>query len=100
VEAVAGGERAAVGIDQMLTGSNHAFWRRAQPIDTLFDPDADPISYARAEVPVLPAKQRRGDFREVEQSWSVSVALREAKRCLRCDYGKTCEFESRSNRHA
>jgi NADH-quinone oxidoreductase subunit F len=100
VEAVAGGERAAAGIDQMLTGANHAFWRRAQPIDTLFDPDADPVSYARAEVQALPAKQRRSDFREVEQSWSVSVALREAKRCLRCDYGKTCETESRSNRNA
>ena len=27
IHAVAGGERAAVGIDEYLTGENHAFWR-------------------------------------------------------------------------
>jgi NADH-quinone oxidoreductase subunit F len=98
VDAVAGGEKAAVGIDLFLTGENHAFWRRAQVSDTFFDPDSDPVSYPRAEMPVLAAKQRRDNFREVEQSWHVTVALREAKRCLRCDYGKTCkEHELRSN---
>jgi NADH-quinone oxidoreductase subunit F len=97
VDAVSGGEKAAAGIDMMLTGANHAFWRRAQAIDTHFDPDADPVAYPRAEIPMLAAKQRRGSFQEVEQSWSVAVALHEAKRCLRCDYGKSCESESRSH---
>ena len=88
VEAVAGGERAAAGIDEMLTGSNHAFWRRHETVDTHFDPDADPVAYPRAEVPVLQPKQRSRNFQEVELSLSPAVALREAKRCLRCDYGK------------
>ena len=44
VEAVAAGERAAVGIDQYLTGANHAFWRETQEVDTFFDPDAEPAT--------------------------------------------------------
>jgi NADH-quinone oxidoreductase subunit F len=97
VDAVAGGEKAAAGIDSYLTGANHAFWRRTQSVDTHFDPDVDPVSYPRAEIPVLAARQRRGNFQEVEQSWSPAVALHEAKRCLRCDYGKTCDLDSRSH---
>jgi NADH-quinone oxidoreductase subunit F len=88
VEAVAGGERAAAGMDAMLTGSSHAFWRRHRAPDTHFDPDADPVAYPRAEVAVLQPKQRCRNFQEVELSWGEAVALREARRCLRCDYGK------------
>ena len=33
------GERAAVGIDKYLTGSEHAFWRETKEVDTFFDPD-------------------------------------------------------------
>ncbi|MBN2320106.1 MAG: FAD-dependent oxidoreductase [Acidobacteria bacterium] len=88
VEAVAGGERAAAGIDAMLTGTSHAFWRRPEVVDTYFDPDAEPVGYPRAEVPVLQPKQRSRNFQEVELSWSEAVAVREARRCLRCDYGK------------
>ncbi len=84
-------------MDLFLTGANHAFWRRSQAVDTHFDPDADPASYPRAEIVALVPKRRRGNFEEVEQSWSVAVALREAKRCLRCDYGHTCEAELRRN---
>ncbi|MBF0544087.1 MAG: NADH-quinone oxidoreductase subunit NuoF [Candidatus Riflebacteria bacterium] len=97
VDAVAAGEKAAVGIDMQLTGANHAFWRRYSEVDTHFDPDADPAPYPRAEIPLLSPKQRLTNFQEVEQSWSVPIALREAKRCLRCDFGKNCETESRRN---
>ena len=62
VDAVAAGEKAAVGIDRLLTGENHAFWRRAQPIDTHFDPDADPVSYPRAEMVTLPSKSTSRQF--------------------------------------
>jgi NADH-quinone oxidoreductase subunit F len=88
VEAVAGGERAADGIDVMLTGSSHAFWRRHRAPDTHFDPDADVVAYPRAEVAALQPKQRCRNFQEVDLSWGEAVALREARRCLRCDYGK------------
>jgi hypothetical protein len=33
---------------------------------------------------------RVGSFDEVELSWAAEVAVAEARRCLRCDYGKTC----------
>jgi NADPH-dependent glutamate synthase beta subunit-like oxidoreductase len=30
------------------------------------------------------------NFDEVELGWAAEVAIAEAKRCLRCDYGKYC----------
>ncbi len=30
------------------------------------------------------------NFDEVELSWAAQVAVAEARRCLRCDYGKYC----------
>jgi len=85
-QAVGTGERAAVGIDMYLTGENHAFWREEKPLDTFFDPEADPVEYARARMRLIPVAKRRNNFDEVELPWRETVALREAKRCLRCDY--------------
>jgi len=92
VEAIAAGEKAAVGIDQMLTGEEHAFWRdyRLDRVDTAFDPDADPVNYGRARIQSLPVKKRRNNFQEVELPWSENIARREALRCLRCDYRESC----------
>jgi NADH-quinone oxidoreductase subunit F len=86
VEAVEAGEKAAVGIDLLLSGENRAFWRVDKPADTFFDPDADPVDTPRAAATLIPVKKRNGNFEEVETTWGRSVALREAKRCLRCDY--------------
>jgi NADH-quinone oxidoreductase subunit F len=88
VEAVAAGERAAVGIDCYLTGKNHAFWREMKPVDTAFDPDADPTDTARERLNLIPVERRRYNFDEVEQPWHEAASVRQAKRCLRCDYGK------------
>lgn len=88
VEAVAAGERAAEGIDRYLTGESHAFWREERQVDTFFDPDADPAEFARARAEELSPEKRRRGFEEVEIAWGEAVAVREARRCLRCDYGK------------
>ncbi len=88
VEAVGAGERAAVSIDKYLTGEEHAFWRRDLAVDTFFDPDADPTETPRAAVVCLDAEARACTFDEVELSWDLQTACAEAKRCLRCDYGK------------
>jgi Pyridine nucleotide-disulphide oxidoreductase len=88
VEAVGAGERAAVAIDAHLTGANHAFWRRDLAVDAFFDPDADPTTTPRAAVLCLDPGLRACTFDEVELSWSIETALAEAKRCLRCDFGK------------
>jgi NADH-quinone oxidoreductase subunit F len=86
IEAIAAGEKAAVGIDQFLTGAVHAAWRTENPVDTAFDSDADPVETARAPLSLIPVPRRRGNFDEVESTWSRTVALAESKRCLRCDY--------------
>ncbi|MFB3892831.1 MAG: NADH-quinone oxidoreductase subunit NuoF [Phycisphaerae bacterium] len=91
VDAIAAGERAAVGIDQFFTGASHAFWREDRPVDTFFDPNADPVAYGRAQMQLLPVKKRRSNFQEVELPMPEAIARREAKRCLRCDYRAECE---------
>jgi NADH-quinone oxidoreductase subunit F len=88
VEAVAAGERAAVGIDVYLSGKNHAFWREVKVVDTKFDPDADPLDVPRERLNLIPIDRRRANFDEVEQPWPEAIAVRQAKRCLRCDHGK------------
>jgi NADH-quinone oxidoreductase subunit F len=87
VEAVAAGERGAVGIDLYLTGKNHAFWRETKAVDTQFDPDADPVDFPREKLVLLPVDRRKFNFEEVEQPWREPVAICQAQRCLRCDYG-------------
>jgi NADH-quinone oxidoreductase subunit F len=86
IEAIAAGEKAAVGIDQFLTGGVHAAWRKDGRADTFFDPDADPVETARAPLSLIPVSRRRLNFEEVESTWSRTTALAESKRCLRCDY--------------
>jgi len=86
VQAIAAGEKAAVAIDEFLTGESHAFWRLARKVDTFFDPNADPVDYPRSRIRRIPVERRRNNFTEVELPWRESTALREAKRCLRCDY--------------
>lgn len=88
IKAVAGGERAAVGIDEYFTGTGHAFWRKEKKTDTFFDPDADPISLPKQKLSLIPAERRKYNFDEVEQVWVENEAIRQARRCLRCDYGK------------
>ncbi len=88
IEAVAGGERAAVGIDEYLTGEKHAFWREEKQLDTAYDPDADPVPYPRRKMVLLSVDRRKNNFDEVEQAWTEAEAVRQAQRCLRCDYGK------------
>ena len=87
VSAIAGGERGAVGIDLLLTGEPHAFWRQDVQTDTAFDPDADPVTTPRIATETTPI-ERRSSFDEVERAWCKQSALEQARRCLRCDYGK------------
>jgi NADH-quinone oxidoreductase subunit F len=89
IEAVAGGERGAVGIDAFLTGAPHGFWRTERVTNTAFDPDADPVAYGRQKQPELPISKRTNNFDEVELCPEETVAVGQAKRCLRCDFGKT-----------
>ena len=88
VHAIGDGERAAIGIDLFLTGENHAFWREEKENTTDYDPDAEPVPYPREQLRTIPASRRCNNFDEVEQTWNEGEAVRQARRCLRCDYGK------------
>ena len=99
VEAIAAGERAAVGIDLLLTGENHAFWRFEKSVDTKFDPDVEPSSEGRAPLKQIAIERRRSNFEEVEQPWNESTARAQAHRCLRCDYGKHIREEKKEGAH-
>ncbi len=88
IEAVAGGEKAAVGMACYLNGSCDAFWRKEKKVDTYFDPDADAVPFPRAHQRLLDADRRKYNFDEVELVWAEGESIRQAKRCLRCDYGK------------
>jgi len=88
VDAIAAGERAAVGIDAFCNGTANPFWRQPYPLDVKFDPDADPCMEPRGKPNVIPVERRCRNFDEVELSWTEPVAIRQATRCLRCDYGK------------
>lgn len=88
-EAIGAGERAAVGIDKYLTGEEHAFWREPFMVDTEFDPESDPVDFPRAKMKLLPVEKRIHNFNEVEIPFTETLAVREARRCLRCDYRET-----------
>jgi len=88
VWAISDGERAAIGIDEYLTGEKHAFWRKQRDVVTNYDPEAEPVPYCRESLNMLETRRRRSNFDEVEISWNEATAVRQAKRCLRCDYGK------------
>jgi len=90
VDAVAGGERAAVGMDRMFNGGGNAFWRAEAKVETAFDPDAEPLALQRAHECLRPVAERRTSFAEVELTWSETTARGEARRCLRCDYRESC----------
>ncbi len=91
VAAIGAGERAAVGIDALLSGEEHAFWRTYTEVTTDYDPDADPVPYPREPIRMLPVERRRTNFDEVELPWNESTAVRQSRRCLRCDFGKNLE---------
>jgi len=95
VEAISAGERAAFGIDLFLTKENHAFWRKEINISTSFDPDADPVPFNREDPELIPVADRKNNFCEIELSYNENTAIMQAKRCLRCDFGKNIEFERR-----
>jgi len=85
IEAIAAGEKAAVGMHALLTGADSVPWQVSRTVDTFFDPDADPVMGERPGLKLIPVMKRKG-FAEVETTWSAGVALAETKRCLRCDY--------------
>jgi NADPH-dependent glutamate synthase beta subunit-like oxidoreductase len=88
LEAIGDGRKAAVFIDQYIM-QDPAFkypWAEEKQVNVAFNPDADPIERPRVETPTVALSERRGNFKEVEQTLTEKQARLEAERCLRCEY--------------
>ena len=87
IEAIAGGQRAAISIDKLLGGSGNL------PQDTGFSfakPDEETLdqSLPRAEEQIIAPEKRKRGFAEVVLGLDREQAVAEASRCLRCDLEK------------
>ena len=89
VEAMAAGKKAAKSIEKYLEG---------QPLAkeyTLTKPSlyVEPVELSEEEIeearrpkmPILPSEERKNNFREVELGFDEALAVKEARRCLRCE---------------
>ena len=88
-DAVAAGKKSALVIDRYLRGLEQIEPPKRKLPEVYVEPAAmdqeDLEDTPRAEPPVLAAKSRRKSFAEVEMVFSAEQAMREARRCLRCD---------------
>jgi len=94
IEAVAGGKRAARGIDRHLSGlprmqMQDVPYRRTRQSVTVMDA-REKMDLKRPEMPLLDMSRRHVGFEQVELGYSEDPARREADRCLRCDICSRC----------
>lgn len=91
VEAMASGYRAALSIDRYLKGKDLYKDRAYQALERADVPKAEEEEGAseaikpRAAMPSMAADRRVCTFEEVNLGFDEETAIREAKRCLRCD---------------
>jgi NADH-quinone oxidoreductase subunit F len=89
VDAIAAGKKAAVMIERYLRGEEmrrpHAARLPQIYVEPVAPVEQDLAQVKRAETPRAPVEWRRRGFAEVEMSLSEEEAMREARRCLRCD---------------
>jgi len=89
VQAIAAGKKAAMMIGRYLRGEPLRQPGTPRLPKVYVEPvqlsDEELAEADRLDPPAVPAEARRKDFNEVEQSFSVADATREARRCLRCD---------------
>jgi len=84
IEAIADGRQAAISIDKYLGGKGEIDEILAPP-EEVTAPVEEIVEGGRVEVPTLPVAKRLKSFNLVELGLSEEMAIREAKRCLRCD---------------
>ncbi len=89
IEAVAAGKDAAVMIDRYVAGKLLKLLPKpilpTVYIEPVHIPEDDDQDQVRVVPPALPPDERKGNFAEVELCISERAAMREARRCLRCD---------------
>lgn len=91
IDAIAQGRRAAVFMDKYFQGFDIDRLKEDEIILTTsivdkIEMDRDYDSINRHPMPTLPLRKRMGVFDEVELGFTEEMAIREAKRCLRCNH--------------
>jgi len=91
VEAMASGYRAAISIDRYLKGQDlyqvrfyRALWRAEVPKMEEAEGEGESVK-PRGRMPAMETDRRVCTFEEVNLGFDEETAVREAKRCLRCD---------------
>ena len=105
VDAMASGKEAAESIDRYIRGESLAEQRKmprpsvyVSPVEMTEEEEAEA---RRPSVPCIPASERVNGFCEAESRLTEEVAIKEARRCLRCDLGteagRFCTLHRRLN---
>jgi len=97
VEAMADGKRAAQAIDNLFNDKPPGENLRspAKPPEPMTEEERltlriETAAEARIEMPELEAKERSGNFDEVELGYTAEMAIEEAARCLNCGVCSEC----------
>jgi len=94
IHAIAAGRRSAIAIDKYFKkdASRVEMYDRKGAVvsEEVGEKAAEEVeetweTQPRLEVPTMPVPDRRSSFTEIELGFSEEVAIKEAKRCLRCD---------------
>jgi len=90
VEAIAAGRRAAMAIDKYLRGDTSRVDVHERKTRVIAGAEVQELeetweTQPRLAVRTLPVAERRTSFNEIELGFTEEVAIKEAKRCLRCD---------------
>jgi NADH-quinone oxidoreductase subunit F len=87
IEAIAAGKKGATSIDSYIRGKKFEGYKRPRPRMRI-----EPIQLTkeeeelkRPEMPLMSINKTRQSFEEVELGYTEKMAIREAKRCRRCD---------------
>ncbi len=89
VEAIAAGKLAAETIEKYISGwplgREHRLTRPSQYVPPAMLTEEEIAKATRPSMRHLPVSRRANNFDEVEQGLTEEMAVREARRCLRCD---------------
>ncbi|TET76305.1 MAG: FAD-binding protein, partial [Candidatus Cloacimonadota bacterium] len=89
VDAVATGKITAESIDMFINGREikreYKITKPSMYIEPVELSEEEVLEANRAQMAYLSVDDRKNNFKEVEQGFSEEIAIKEARRCLRCD---------------
>ncbi len=89
IAAIGAGKRAAASIDAFLRGKEIEFLKKEEVAPFRFSPAEVPVKLPR-EAALLAPEERKTNFREVAQGYTLEEAKAEAERCLNCGVCSEC----------